>query len=172
MKVSGFVWIFAAFLLACTGCGQDEASQNPSEYSPALVVADGATQIRYDKNRGSEQVGYSLETPYPAEGFIQGLNSRLSGQGWRPLKADFMNPKVPTAHVTGWIDQTDARVRPPLRIHSWTAEWENEAGDVLVYALSYSQPAEEPADLTRLSVVAVYIPKAAADRAKRHVEKF
>ena len=172
MKNSSAALIGAAFFLACIGCGQTEVSQNPTDYSPALIVADGATRIVYDQNRGAEQVAYSVEIPYPADGFIQDLEGRLSGQGWLPLKADFMNPKLPTAHVTGWVDQTDMRVRPPLRVHAWNAEWANGDGDILVYVLSYSYPKDGPADLSRLNVMALQIPKKAADRAIRQVDKF
>ena len=172
MKIPATALIGAALLLACIGCDRNEVSQNPSDYSPALIVADGATRIVYDQNRGAEQVAYSVEIPYPADGFIQDLEGRLSGQGWLPLKADFMNPKLPTAHVTGWVDQTDMRVRPPLRVHAWNAEWANGDGDILVYVLSYSYPEGGQADLKRLSVLALHIPKAAADRALRQVEKF
>jgi hypothetical protein len=172
MKISGIVRIGAALLLACTGCDQSEVSQNPSDYSPALIVARGATGIVYDKSRGADQVGYSLEAPYPADGVIRDLNDRLSVQGWHPLKADFMNPKLPTAHVTGWREQTDASVRPPHRVHSWTAEWKNDAGDILIYVLSYRYPEDGAPDLNHLDLVALYIPKTAADRALRQMEKF
>lgn len=172
MKIPVARLIGAALLLACIGCGRNEVSQNPSDYSPALIVAEGATGVVYDRNQGAEQVGYTVEIPYPADGFIEHLEDLISGLGWRPLKADFMNPKVPTAHVTGWRDQTDVRVRTSLRVHSWNAEWKNGAGDILVYVLSYSYPEGGQPDLKRLSVLALHIPKEAADRAIRQVEKF
>jgi hypothetical protein len=172
MKFSIAALIGSTLLLACIGCGQNEVSQNPSDYSPTLIVADGATGVVYDKNRGAEQVAYTVEIPYPADGFIVHLENLFSGQGWRPLNADFMNPKVPTAHVTGWTDQVKERVRSSLRVHSWNAEWKNGAGDILLYLLSYSYPEGGRADLKRLRVIAMHIPKEAVDRAIRQMEKF
>ena len=87
-------------------------------------------------------------------------------------KADFLNPKTPTAHVTGWVRNTNHATRPPTIVHEWNGEWENAAQDVLVYALSYRHSEGDPPDLSRMSVFAVHIPKAAADKARAHVDKF
>jgi hypothetical protein len=159
-------------ILALLGCDYQETSQEPSDYPASLIVAAAATDVQYDKSRGASRVRYVLETPYPADAFIAEVEGRLWKQGWRPLKADFLNPKIPTAHATGWTRNTNFATRPPTIVHEWNGEWENAAKDVLVYALSYSHSEGDPPDLSRMSVFAVHIPKAAVDKARDRVDKF
>ncbi len=164
--------LIAAWSLAVFGCGRQEASQNPVNYPASLIVVDGARSVVYGENRGAVQVRYVLEAPYPAKKVVAALLDRLARQNWSPLKADFMNPAVATAHVTGWTVQTNREVRPPMKEYSWNGEWRNPAGDILVYALFYRYPENGPPALSRLSVAGAYIPREAAAKAMRHVEKF
>ena len=159
-------------IFALLGCGRQEASQNPSDYPESLIVAEKALDVAYDQSRGALRVQYVLETPYPAAGFLAEVQSRLSNLGWRPLKADFLDPKTPTAHVTGWRKQTNPSTRPPTVVHEWNGEWENAGQDVLVYALSYRYLEGDSPNLSRMSVFAIHIPREAADRARVHVDKF
>jgi hypothetical protein len=163
---------FFLAVLALFGCDRQETSQEPADYPASLIVAKTAKNVQYDKSRGASRVHYVLEAPYPADGFIAEVERRLSNQGWRPLKADFLNPKIPTAHATGWTRNTNFATRPPTIVHEWNGEWENAAKDVLVYALSYSHSEGDPPDLSRMGVFAVHIPKAAVDKARERVDKF
>ena len=161
------------FLLLGFGCdNREEASQIPSDYPDSLAASAGASGVSYDRNRGADQVRYSLKTAYPAEGFVEALNSRLSRDGWTPLKADFMNPDIPTAHVTGWTTMTDHRVQPAAQVHLWNGEWQNQAGDILIYVLTYRYPESGPANLSDMDVMGLHIPPEAAQKAQAHVDKF
>ena len=160
------------FLLVGFGCsGQPEASQDPSNYPPSLAAPDGASRVSYDRNRGTDQVRYTMETAYPAEGFVEKLNSRMNRDGWTPLKADFVNPELPTAHVIGWVAMTDKRARQHFRVHLWNGEWQNQAGDILVYVLRYRYPETGPTNLTVMEVIGLYIPPEMAEKARADVNK-
>jgi hypothetical protein len=174
MKNQNVLFLVGCFLaiFALLNCGRQEASLNPSDYPASLIVAEKAVDVAYDQSRGALRVHYVLETPYPAAGFLAEIESRLSNLGWRPLKADFLNPDTPTAHVTGWRKQTNPATRPPTVVHEWNGEWENAAQDVLVYALAYRYPEGDPPNLSHMSVFAIHIPRAAADKARAHVDKF
>ena len=168
-----FVGFLAIWLLTGAGCSRQEGgSQDPSDYAPWLTAVDGAIEVTYGRNRGADQVHYTLKTPHPAEGFIESLNRRMGQDGWTPQKADFMNPDVPTAHATGWKIMTDYGVRPAARVHLWNGEWQNQAGDILVYVLSYRYPEAGPANLSDLDVMGLFIPRQAAEKAKQQVNKF
>ena len=169
--VFALLWSFFS-VFALIGCDQQPVSQNPADYPASLMVEDSALEVAYDRNRGASQVRYQVDVPYPADGFVEKLGRRLSGQGWLPLSADFMNPDMPTAHVTGWQEQTDHRTRPPTEMRSWNGEWSSPAGDILIYVLAYSRPEGSTESLSRMSVVAVHIPKEAAEKAKAQVDKF
>lgn len=161
------------FLLTAFACDhQEEVSQNPPDYPPSLAAAAGAIGVSYDRNRGADQVRYILKTAYPAEDFVESLNIRLGKEGWTPLKADFMNPDVPTAHVTGWAVMTNYGVQPAAKVHLWNGEWQNQAGDILVYVLTYRYPESGPTNLSVMNVMGLHIPPEAAKKARAHVDKF
>jgi hypothetical protein len=174
MKNAQVALIIGVFCLVLGfGCdNRKEASQIPSDYPPSLAAAAGASRVSYDRNRGADQVHYTLKAAYPAEGFVEALNSRLSREGWTPLKADFMNSDVPTAHVTGWKTMMDHRVQPAAKVHLWNGEWQNQAGDILVYVLTYRYPESGPANLSDMDVMGLHIPPEAAKKAQAHVDKF
>ena len=161
------------------GCDHQEMSQDPSDYPASLIVAAAAADVEYDKSRGAFRVHYVLNTPYPAAGFIaekvtgspMGLVANLIIGVVGAFVGGFLFGLLGLA-ARGLIGSLVTATRPPTVGHEWNGEWENAARDVLVYALSYRHPEGDPPDLSSMSVFAVHIPKAAAGKAKAHVDKF
>ena len=57
-----------------------EASDNPRDYPPALVVANGALNARYHMEIMFAQVTYGVLDSYPASKTIQEVTSRVERQ--------------------------------------------------------------------------------------------
>jgi hypothetical protein len=99
---------------------------------PAIIVLPGATNVRvadiYDG-----QVSYRLREPYPADGAIRKMQTRLRQLGWRPRQRDFLNPQGSSATRGEWTElEIEARW-----VRAWSQQWENDSGDVVQYGLIY-----------------------------------
>jgi len=111
-------------------------------------------------------VSYSVVQPYPAEPFLARVRESLAAGEWSALPDDWLNPGSPSSHQDGWGDVIDGTVSPNLRVHQWMAEWQNQAGDIVLYALRYESalPAgsvyDAGPDNSDLRVTALWIPAA------------
>jgi len=129
--------------------------------SAALIVLDGATQVRRDPGAyWSFHVAYALKEKHPASNAIQQISSRLEALGWRPLKDDWLNPGLPSSHVRGWTDFTDGTRTPVHRVHRWGAQWQDESGNIVDYTLDYSYPESGTQDLQSLWIDGAWYPAA------------
>jgi len=129
--------------------------------SAALIVLDGATQVRRDPGAyWSFHVAYALKEKHPASNVIQQISSRLQALGWRPLKDDWLNPGLPSSHVRGWTDFVDGTRTPMHHVHRWGAQWKDESGNIVDYTLDYSYPESGPQDLQSLWISASWYPAA------------
>lgn len=132
--------------------------QDPAAYSDALVVASGAEDVRYMKYEGTDQISYRLQVDYPAHNVIETISQSLKDKGWEPLKEDFLNPGLPSSHVRGWTNFTDATRSPERRVHQWLAQWENDQQDIVCYGLRYEYPQDETPNLKSLHVHGIFVP--------------
>jgi hypothetical protein len=113
----------------------------PKSVEDALAPVSGATGvIREGGAYESFFVSYTVKRAYPAKDVIDEIGSRLNKLGWRPLKDDWLNPGSPTSHVRGWSEYFDSTRGPPLHVDTWNAEWENDAGEIVLYSFDYSYP--------------------------------
>ncbi len=149
--------IFLLLLVIFFGC-QTKPSQNPKNYSDSLIILSGASNISYAKIDSTDQVMYTIKAEYPASTVINELQSKINGNGWSPLKEDFMNPGIPTSIVRGWTKFEDASKQPNTEVHAWVTDWQNKKGDILQYHLTYRYPIKSQPDMSSLKVVAIYIP--------------
>ena len=125
--------IFLLLMVAVSfGC---KSSQNPKDYSDSLVVLPGARNINYGKVNKTDQIWYTIKVDYPATAVISTLLKQLSDKGWSPLKEDYLNPGLPTSIVRGWTQFEDGTKQPNDIVHSWSSDWQNTKGDVLMYIL-------------------------------------
>jgi hypothetical protein len=129
---------------------------------PELLVVAGAYDADCRPYAGTMQVNYELRIAYPADAVISELNSHLEGLGWRQLREDFLNPGFPTSHVDGWSEFLDSTVQPTAVIHQWMADWTNDQGDIVRFALRYTFPRGGKEDLTKLHVFGILLPSKVA----------
>lgn len=118
-------------------------------------MCPGAQAVSWVRFEGTDQLGYQANVEYPADSIISCISKKLSESGWRPLKEDFWNPGLPSSHVRGWTQFTDATVHPEATVDQWASQWENATGDVVWYSLRYVYP---PGDRHRLAVNAGLVP--------------
>jgi hypothetical protein len=131
-------------------------------------VAPLAKSPKYLKYRdGRQQVVYASESEYPAEDVLSFISAELKKRGWKPLPQDFFNPDVPSSHQRGWAFFEDHTQKPSTGVFAWSADWENDARDIVVYALRYESPDNSTRNLKNLQVVALFIPAEIAAKMKR-----
>jgi hypothetical protein len=145
--------------LALTAFGPSTHQEMP-RHTDALIVCPGAESVNWVRFEGTDQLGYQVKVEYPADSIISCISKTLDENGWQPLREDFWNPGLPSSHVRGWTQFTDATVHPEATVDSWASQWQNQAGDVAWYFLQYRYP---PKDRYTLFVNAGFIP---ANKAK------
>jgi hypothetical protein len=82
--------VFFCVIFTVLSCGE-KSSQSASDYSGSLIILKSASNVKYYKIRGTDQVSYKIIAQYPAKYEISELNNRLSRKGWKPLKNDWLN---------------------------------------------------------------------------------
>ena len=142
---------------------------DPSNYSDALIVIKGAKDLSYSKFRGTDQLVYKINTPYPANQEINELSEKLKAKGWMPLKEDYFNPGMPSSHVAGWTDFTDGTKKPERQVHQWLAQWESAKKNILWCTLRYSYPVGEKGYLDTLEVSLSFIPAKLAIESRKFI---
>ena len=151
-------------------CSDLHLNRSDFDYTlPAeLIVPRGAARVVARSHGGTTAVQYEIVAPYPADAFLADVESRMKERGWQVMEKDFMNPTIPTSNVRGWEAFIDSSVSPPVAVHQWLGDWRRQNGDVVSYALRYSQTAngttrEPPLPGTPdLHVTAFLIPAAQA----------
>jgi hypothetical protein len=146
--------IFFILFLGCT----EKNNQSANDYSNSLVILKNASNVRYNKLNGHDEVHYKLISKYPAKEIISELNNRLKAKGWTPLKKDWLNPEIPTSHVRGWTNYIDGTKNPKLEVHVWNCDWTNENEDILIFDLKYSYSVDKQSEMMDLTVMGIYIP--------------
>ena len=129
----------------------------------SLLVAPFATDIKYAAFNRQDQVTYTVQESYPATDVLAFISEKLIQRGWKPLQQDFLNPKIPSSHVTGWGAFDDATVVPEQRVYQWMAQWQDDKHNVVSYTLQYRYAKKdaklEPDEhMSALHVLAIYVP--------------
>ena len=146
-------------------------SHTPSEMIPAtevevagweaLIVPKDASGVERGHGAyGSFCVSYGLAEEFPARNTLQRISSHLSKLGWVPLKEDWLNPGLPSSHVSGWDEFRDMTSNPPRHVHHWLGQWQDLSGNVVIYSLRYSYPQGGPPDMHSLWINGSWYPKA------------
>lgn len=135
-----------------------QGARNTENHPKSLVVLPGAFDVQYATFEGRQQVIYRVYLDYPAESALKTISDDLRAAKWKPLKADFWNPSIPSSHVRGWQQFDDATSKPATTVNQWMAQWENPQHDIVDYRLEYRYPADAKPDLKTLQVIAIYIP--------------
>jgi hypothetical protein len=150
-----FAWILVCmlFITGCTG----KARSATEKYSASLIVYPHATNIKFVKNKGMDQLTYRVSEKFPAKEVISTISKKLEEMGWIPLKTDFFNPELPSSHVTGWTKFIDAPRKQV--VHSWAADWKDSSENIVRYTMQYRYPEKGKPNLTDLEVITTYMPK-------------
>jgi hypothetical protein len=96
------------------------------------------------------------------------ISAKLKKRGWKPLPQDFLNPDVPSSHQRGWALFED-HTKTSTRVFAWSAGWQNDAHDIVVYALRNESPDNSTRNLKNLQLIALFIPAEIAAKMKRDV---
>jgi len=130
----------------------------PRDYPDALISLPGAKDVRYYQLGGTFHLEYDIVCKYPAMEVIKTISDKLAENAWKPLREDYLNPGLPSSHVTGWTSFGDISVKPEREIHQWLANWENEKGEVITYGLIYQYERGKAKDLDNLEVIVIFAP--------------
>jgi hypothetical protein len=122
---ASMVVVFAFGAWAC-----DHASEQLRTKLPAgLVLLPGAQQVTHGGDDRSVSIGYEVDLPFPAGALLDAVNRAL-GEHWPPLNDLWLNPGVPSSHVTGWTYFPDGR-------HYWSGQWRSADDRMVEYVLQY-----------------------------------
>jgi hypothetical protein len=155
-------WLMVLATLAY-GCTLPRDAEPPD----ALIVAPESTNVEFIKLGPLWQVYYDVKAPYPAEDVLHWLREQLARRGWQPLNEDFLNPGLPSSHVTGWQSFGDYSTKSTRAVHQWLAQWQDANGAVVVYALQYRTTEIGTLDLVTLHVLGSYSTKAVAEEQRK-----
>jgi hypothetical protein len=132
----------------------------PPSVEVALAPIQGATSVSRDGGAfDSFWVSYVLKARYPAADVTQEISTRLKKLGWRPLQEDWLNPGRPLPQVPQWFVVTEELPgTAPQHVDEWTAQWENDAGELIDYTLRYSYAKTATPDRRTLSISSGWYP--------------
>ncbi len=139
--------------------------------SPPQVLDSSAVEFArlvHDLQRRN-QLLYKLDIDYPAESALRAISAKLRREGWKPLKRDFMNPSIPSSHVSGWEQFDDDTTKPRTTVRQWIGQRENKRREIVCYSLEYRYPTGGISDLHNLQVVAQFIPASVAARMQEEI---
>lgn len=162
--------LFVSGICATVQCGVLRA--NAAEHPKVLLVYPHATGVSHSANGPSDQLTYHVEVKFPASNVIGWISYKLQKEGWEPLTNDFSNPQLPSSHVRGWGEVLYGPNRPGNCVHVWMGDWSNPSGDIVHYDFRYEQGERCTPDATDLKVTAMYVPSAAAQRARQVMEDY
>jgi len=158
--------LLASVCILSSACYGQAASDD--QHSDSLVVVSGGNNPLFvTYSDGRQQVTYTCDAAYPAADVLAYISKELQVNDWKPLKDDFLNPGLASSNVRGWTDFEDGTKHPSTHVFQWTADWENEAHDIVRYGLEYRSPVASTRDLHALKVVALYIPAATVTEMKQ-----
>jgi len=163
---------FILCIVICAGLYNDWQQAGASERSVALISYPDATEIRFGEQGSTDRLSYHVSSKFPATPVIDWISDKLQKVGWEPLKYDFLNPNLPSSHLTGWTYFLDERKGPALCVHQWLGDWKDASGNIVRYGFRYAQPGCSTLALTDLEVNAWYIPADVARQTQQNLEKW
>jgi hypothetical protein len=171
MKFWHYFPLFTLMLIISIGCAA-KMPRPPAGLKPNIdniIVIPGVKDFRFENLTTSAEVNCAVLVQYPAQDFITTLRGKLKSHRWIPMENSFLNPGLSSSHVDGWRKYGDPTRGPFLIVYEWVADWENDKGEVITYALRYYYPKDQPPDLHTLHVQAIYYPKNEVDALKTQI---
>ena len=158
------VWRPAVLIL---GLAIASCQQAPREPPSAVVVVPNAEEVSISLHGSVWQARYWVNAPYPAQPVLTYIGDSLAADGWKPLSEDFMNPGLPSSHAKGWGRFVDGTGQPDYEVHQWLAQWQNDGGEVVWYALQYRYPYRTEPRLERVEVLVSFNPREVAEQQRK-----
>jgi hypothetical protein len=167
-KASKRLLALTIILLSAASCGATREAQSPrpSIIDDSIIVLPGAQDV-HRSNQYSGVTEFTVDDGYPAFSTRRAFDQRLAQAGWRQSTSDLFNPSRPED-----LRQWGVAVSNGKRTSSWSGQWENASGDVLIVSLSYSGTVgggdvSVGADITPAGPLKVRIVQISADIAAR-----
>jgi hypothetical protein len=132
----------------------------------SLIVLSSSSHVWYTAVAGKTQLMYNLNLDYPAKSALRTISTKLQREGWTPLKSDFLNPPIPSSHLSGWEQFDDDTTKPRTTVRQWIGQWENKRREIVWYSLEYRYPTSGTSDLHNLRILAQFIPADVAAKMK------
>ena len=107
---------------------------------------------------GSYQVKYKINFCYPAPDFIDALVNQMTGQGWKRLDFDSLNPKVRLNHARPLGPWSHIGGQNGSDMYQWIEDWEDIKGNVVRYWLKFQDREKVTSSTCDLEVVGIFIP--------------
>jgi hypothetical protein len=155
------------YIAICTVLFNGRQPVEAAEHPAALILYPDATAIRFDKRGSIDLLSYHVSSKFPATPVIEWISDKLQKAGWEPLKYDFLNPELPSSHMTGWTYFLHGIKDPTVCVHQWLGDWKDASGNIVRYGFRYKQVGCGTLALTDLEVDGWYTPADAA----RQVQK-
>lgn len=166
---------FLDFLLCvviCAGLYNGRQQVEAAERPAALILYPGATDIRFDERGSTGRLSYRVSSKFPATPVIELISHKLQKAGWEPMKYDFLNPSLPSSHMTGWTYFLDGTKDPTQCVHQWLGDWKDPSGNIVTYGFRYEQLSCSTVALADLQVGAWYTPADVARQWPQALEKW
>jgi hypothetical protein len=151
-RLQSFRSFIPVIAIAVTVAGCERAAKQQGPLPSGLFIPTGARNVQHHERNGVREVSYDVEVAYPASPFLCELTQHLDDRQWRGLREDAFNPGLESGLVRGWTDFENGSRRPKTHVHGWMAQWRNQAGDLLTYALRYEYPEQGKPELSQLNV--------------------
>lgn len=116
-------------LALCAAACQQPRERLQTNLPSELILLPEARHVKYTRDDQSVTIGYEADLAFPADALL-GAVKRALGNEWRALNDIWLNPGVPSSHVTGWTYYPDGR-------HYWRAEWRAPDDRLVEYILQY-----------------------------------
>jgi hypothetical protein len=126
------------FVLVAFGCAWSRQAD------AALVVVEGAINIRSERGFGSDGVEYDVPGG-DAKQIVTTIAARLRDDGWEPL-AQLWDHRVgeSTSFSNGWMCFPSQVQSPDSALRfQWIADWRNASGDIVTYIVGCAAPPDQ-----------------------------
>lgn len=142
--VFGLITLGAYFVYVSYVTGQEMAELEGQVVSGFVVVV-GAEDIWHSQPQdGAASMSYEVEGD--PEEVLEQISTSLQQSGWSPIMDDWLNPGLPSSHVTGWVSSWKDLPGDPVEVVQWQGQWTRKQG-VVEYRIQYT-----PQEGSRVSV--------------------
>jgi len=116
----------------------------------SLIDTDAERLICFQRGNEYIEITYLVSSSFPPDRLLNRLRSTLRCQGFKPLKADLLNPNIPSSHIRGWVKFFDPKHKQ--WVLQWIGQWQNEYNYIVGCSIRCLSDAPTPTDVVRFNV--------------------